>query len=151
MRILNRDFAAGAFFVILGLSVTIGSTGMRMGQLNAMGPGFLPFWLGLLLAAFGAVVLAGSIFDAQAERLEAWNVKGLMLLTASVLLFGLLLEPMGVAVSVFAVVLVSGLASREFSLVSSLLTAAVLAAGSIVVFRYGLGIPLPVWPSFMVG
>lgn len=151
MKFIGRNMVAGLFFVALGLAVSAGSSSLRMGQLSAMGPGYFPFWLGLILAGFGAMVIIGTIAGGADEPLTRWNLRGLALITASIVLFGILLEPMGIAVSIFVLVLVSGLADREFSLRSSLANATTLAALTIALFHYGLGIKLPIWPSFLAG
>lgn len=160
MRLASRDFLSGILFVTLGLGVAALSAGYRMGQLNAMGPGFFPFWLGITLAIFGTVVTVGAVVapnryeaaaDDRVELPHRYSLRALGLVVGSIVAFGLALEPLGIGGAVAVVVVVSSLASSRFSLVGTLVSAAVLTALSIGLFVYGLGLPLPVVPFFAGG
>ena len=63
------------------------------------------------------------------------------------MLFGLLLEPAGLAVAVAALVIVSGLADPELRLRDSIGLALFLVVFSIGIFVSLLGLPLNLWPS----
>src|SRR5688500_6453894 len=63
----QKDFAAGALYIVVGLAFAIGATDYNLGTAARMGPGYFPFWLGLFLAAVGAVVLVRSV-RAGADR-----------------------------------------------------------------------------------
>ncbi len=153
MRIRSqKDLASGLMYLAAGLAFAIVSSTYTMGSATRMGPGYFPFWLGVILAALGAVLVAGSTRSrAEGESLTAWDLRGLTVVLFSVVAFGLLLRPMGVIVSVAALVLLASFASREFSLKATLLNAGALIAISLVIFVYGLGLQLPVWPSFAAG
>jgi hypothetical protein len=66
-----------------------------------------------------------------------------------VVLFGLLLLPLGLLVSTTLLVVVSSMASHEFRWKEALLSAAALVFIVWVVFVYGLDFQVPIWPSFM--
>ena len=58
MKIKNyQDFYAGLMFVIFGGLAAWLSTSYNMGTGARMGPGYFPFWLGIILAGLGAIVL----------------------------------------------------------------------------------------------
>lgn len=62
MKIKNyQDFYAGLMFVIFGGLAAWLSTSYSMGTGARMGPGYFPFWLGIVLAALGALVLIKAI------------------------------------------------------------------------------------------
>jgi len=84
---------------------------------------------------------------ADLQSLHKWDWKGLGWVTGSVVLFALLLFPAGLIGALFVLIMVSSKASPEFTWKGALANAAVLIALCLVVFVYGLGLRLPVWPS----
>ena len=103
-------------FIILGLGFAWQASSYQMGTAARMGPGYFPFWLGIVLALLGAVVLLGAL-SKKAEETHVdkfdWRI---VFLVGSVVVYGLVLKLLGVYISVFILVLISSLASHEFSL-----------------------------------
>jgi len=103
-----------------------------------------------VLALLGAVVAAGSMSrEGEADRMARWDIKTLLWIMGSVVLFGLLLKPLGMVLSVLALVLVSSMASHEFTWKGAALNAVVLVVISTVAFVYGINLQMPVWPAFL--
>ncbi len=151
MQLRNRqDFWSGVMFIALGLGFAWQATGYQMGTAARMGPGYFPFWLGLVLALIGAVVLLSSISPKAEETHVArfeWRI--LLLVIGSVVLYAFLLRPLGIYLSVAILVIVSSLASHEFSWKVALGNAVFLVAFSYLAFIKGLGLIFPLWPSFL--
>lgn len=146
----RRDFAAGAMYVGVGLAFAAVGLGYRMGSAVQMGPGYFPVWSGVLLMAVGcSVIIASLSATSPVTTLERWDWRGIGVILGAVLLFGVMVSSAGLVLSVFTMVLLSSFASREFKWSSALLNAVVLAAFSVLVFSYGLGLQLPVWPVFL--
>jgi hypothetical protein len=146
----QKNFASGLLYVGAGLAFAIGATSYQLGSAERMGPGYFPFWLGLLLASIGAVVLAGSLRSrTPPEKLPRLDFRTLGWVLGSVALFGVLLAPFGLVISLLALVLVSSMASHEFGWKGAMLNALVLLAICMGAFVYGLGLQLPLWPWFM--
>ena len=62
MQLRNRqDFWSGVMFIALGLGFAWQASSYQMGTAARMGPGYFPFWLGIVLALLGAIVLLGSM------------------------------------------------------------------------------------------
>lgn len=58
MKIKNfQDFYAGLMFLIFGGLAAWLSTSYSMGTGARMGPGYFPFWLGMILAGLGVIIL----------------------------------------------------------------------------------------------
>jgi hypothetical protein len=146
----QKNFAAGLLYIATGATFSMGALFYKMGSAARMGPGYFPFWLGLLLVVIGIVVLAGSVRVRSPEttfpKLD-WQVLAWIL--ASVVLFGLLLVRAGLVISLVALVLVSSRASHEFKWKGAVLNAALLLAMCLGAFVFGLGLQLPLWPSFI--
>ncbi|XQU71077.1 Tripartite tricarboxylate transporter TctB family protein [Cupriavidus sp. H18C1] len=148
----QKDFASGLMFVLVGLGFSFVARGYSMGTAAKMGPGYFPFLLGLVLAALGALVLLGSLSSkGEQDRMDRWDIKILLWILGSVVLFGLLLKPLGMVLSVFVLVVVSSMASHEFSWKGALLNSVVLVLISLGAFVYGINLQMPVWPAFITG
>lgn len=146
----QKNFASGLLYIGVGLAFAIGATNYRMGDAARMGPGYFPFALGLLLACIGAIVLAGSLRPGTPpEQLPKFNFRTLAWILGSVVLFGMLLVPLGLVGALIVLVFVSSMASHEFGWKGALLNALLLLAISAGAFVYGLGLQLPMWPAFM--
>jgi hypothetical protein len=153
MKIVRqKDFASGLLYIVLGIAFATVSYGYRMGTASRMGPGYFPFWLGVLMAVIGAMVLLGSIRSAtKPETMERWALRPLFIILGSVVIFGLLLETLGLVLSLIVLVVGSSLASHEFTWRATLINALVLVVFSLVVFVYALSLQFPVWPTFISG
>jgi hypothetical protein len=148
MQIRNqKDFASGLMFVAIGLIFSFIARGYTMGTAAKMGPGYFPFWLGIVLAVIGAIVLMNSMSKkAQSDKLAKWDWVSVLWVTGSVVLFGLLLKPMGLIVSL---AFFSAMASHEFHWKGTLLNIVILNVIAYVAFIWGLNLQFQVWPSFL--
>ncbi len=151
MKIRNqRDFGAGIMYMVIGLFFTIVALQYPMGTAAKMGPGYFPFFLGLLMALLGLIVLVKSLSaKAAIESIPKFNWRIIGQITGSVVLYGLLLPRMGFLVAVVALVLVSASASKEFTWKGSLINAAFLVAFTYSVFVLGLKLQFPLLPVFL--
>ena len=151
MKIRNqRDFGAGIMYMVIGLFFTIVATQYQMGTAAKMGPGYFPFYLGLLMTLLGLLVLLKS-FGAKAaiESIPKFNWRIIIQITGSVVLYGLLLPRLGFLVAVVVLVLVSASASKEFTWKGSLINAGFLVAFTYSVFVLGLKLQFPLLPLFL--
>jgi hypothetical protein len=149
----EKDFWSGILFVTVGVGFAWGATAYNFGSSAQPGPGYFPLGLGLLMALLGSLVLFKSLV-VESEGGDpigriAW--RPLVVVLGAVALFGALLPVGGLVVALPALVLVSSLAGDEFRLVEVLCNAAVLTVGCWVVFVWGLGLSLPMWPAGMAG
>lgn len=149
----QKDFWSGLLFIAAGTGFAWGATNYSFGSSARPGPGYFPFGLGLLLALLGAIVL----FKALAIEVEGgdpigdWNLKPMFLVLGAVVLFGLTITSLGLAIALPLLVFVSSLASGQFSLKEVLASCVALAVFSWLVFVKGLGLIIPLWPTFLVG
>jgi len=141
----KREFAAGLLFIGIGAFFAIGARNYTMGSAVRMGPAYFPMVLGLILIALGLIVFVRSLFM-RGEPLAPINWRPLLLVIGSVVIFGLLLEVAGLAVTSVVVMLVSALGGWDFRWREQLINGIFLGAVNIGVFYYGLGLPFKVWP-----
>ena len=144
----QRAFAAGALFLGFAIFFYAVALGYPAGTAARMGPGYFPRMLAIVLAAIGLAVMVRAMRStAERQPLRQWDWKGLAWVTGSVVLFALLLFPAGLIGSLFVLIVMSSKASPEFTWKGALTNAAVLIALCLLVFVYGLGLRLPVWPA----
>jgi uncharacterized membrane protein len=137
-------------YMVIGLFFTIVATQYPMGTAAKMGPGYFPFWLGILMTLIGLLVLIKSMgAKAAIESIPKFNWKIITQITGSVVLYALLLPRMGFLVAIVVLVLVSASASKEFTWKGSLINAAFLVTFTYSVFVVGLKLQFPLLPAFL--
>ena len=82
----------------------------------------------------------------EGRKLANFHFKPLLLVLSSIVLFGSALEKLGLMVSIFILVVLASLGGRQFRSREVFFLAGILAAGSFLVFSYGLGLQIPIWP-----
>jgi putative tricarboxylic transport membrane protein len=138
-----QNFWAGAsLFALAAFSFWAGRD-LSSGTLQAMGPGWMPRAVALLLAALGLALIVGSFLRAG-DEIEHWSVRGPLFLTLGVIGFALTIRAPGLAVAGPLVCMVAGAASpdarpRELAVFGVVMTA--LCTG---LFRYVLHLPIPI-------
>ncbi|MNK14711.1 Tripartite tricarboxylate transporter TctB family protein [compost metagenome] len=146
----RQDFWSGAMFIALGGGFAVQATQYSMGSAARMGPGYFPFWLGIVLALMGATVLMSALSKrAQTTTVSRYDFRILFLVVGSVMLYGLTLRYLGLYLSVFLLVLISSFASHEFNWKVAIANGLFLVAFSYVAFIRGLGLIFPLWPSVL--
>ena len=156
-----KDFWGGIVFAALGLAfaliargVAVGEhvllAGYTMGTPARMGPGFFPFWLGVILVALGAstsVLALRARAGAEGSRLERFHWKELLFVLGAICLFGVLLKPLGMLLAGMLLVVGASLGSVTFDLRRSILLALFLVTFCALVFVVGLKLPIPLCPA----
>ena len=150
MRIKSpRDFWAGAMFAGFGLFFVAWSFAhYQMGSAVRMGPGYFPAVLGGLLVVLSAVVIVKSL-AVDGPKVAPFHFRPLVLVSLSVLAYGYLMQPGGLAVATAAAVFIGALAGHEFRWKEVSVVALVLVLFSWLVFVKGLTLPFPMCPSFI--
>lgn len=144
-----KDFWSGIMFLAIGLGFAIVAyIEYPMGKGARMGPGYFPFWVGALLTVLGAVITANSL-RTTGEALGKFAWKGAFWVTVGIVLFGLLLRPLGLVGASVALVFLGSIPSGEFKFKEVVLLWVILVVLCASVFIYGLKLPIPLWPSFL--
>ena len=148
----QRDFYAGLMFAAIGAIFAWSATSYSFGVSAQPGPGYFPFGLGVLLAVLGIVVIlkALTVESEEDERIGALAWRPLLVIVASVALFGITLPWLGLVVALPLLNIGAGWAGDEFRWKDALIAAAVLTLASWIIFILGLRLTIPLWPSFLV-
>ncbi len=147
MRIRSpRDFWSGCAFIAIAAGFIAAAWGYKYGTPQRMGPAYFPTVIAAILGGLGVVIVARSLV-VNGPPIEAVGWRQLLLTLLSVAIFGIALTHLGLVAAIFALVIVGGLADPQYRFGESILLALFLAAFSVVVFVYVLGLPLQVWPE----
>ncbi len=148
--IRNRtDATAGLVF--LGIGVLGGAhilTSLEIGTPGAMGPGFFPLTLCILLIVFGGAIAFGGRLE-ELRELAPINPRALIAIAAAPVVFGLTLRELGLVPALVLSCFLSVAASRHINWREGLGIVAAVTAFCIAVFYYGIGMTIPLLnPAF---
>lgn len=145
----KRYFSGGLIWVVISSFVCILSTRLGIGTFRSPGPGFFPFWSGIVLGAFGIIHIIKDVLKKRGKikRTKLWEGPGLrrvILILASLMVYAILLKRVGYLITTF------GLMTFLFSTAEGLkrrLWIPILSAAIVLVtyfiFCVWLKIPLP--------
>ena len=150
-RIRNQqDLLAGLIYIVAGAGFSLGALNYKLGEAARMGPGYFPFWIGILLIAIGvATAAAGLNHAAEEQKVKKVQLGAIAWILGAVVLFGLLLNPAGLVIALAVLIVVSSLASHEFSWKGTILNGIILILFSTMAFIEGINLQIPLWPSFL--
>jgi len=140
-----RDFWSGVLFTLFGVGTLAIGSKYTLGTAARMGPGYFPRILGILLIVLG-VTIALRALRVRGEAMPRFRLRPLVIVLGSVVLFGAIVRPLGVALSTVILIVVASAASSEFRPRESLVAGVLLAALAVGVFVIGLQLQLPIWP-----
>jgi hypothetical protein len=142
-----RDLIGGAILIVVGIAGALyASSHYPMGTVQRMGPGMFPVAIGYLLAGLGVLI-----------ALPAWIRRGtlpmpefrpFLLVLASVLIFAITIERLGMVPAIFLLTGLAVLADDKLGIIGTIVLAAALSLGAWLIFVFGLGIPIYafIWP-----
>ena len=146
LRVNIPDLAFAAFLVALGALAFALASELTVGTAAAMGPGYVPRGLAGIIMIYGVVLgLRAAFTGPQPFPVIAW--RPLLLISAAVALFAVLLPIAGLALTSFAVVICSGFAAYDVRLRENALLAVALSIFAVLLFVTVLGLPIQVWPE----
>ena len=145
-----KDLLAGLIYIFFGASAILIAREYNMGTAFKMGPAFFPTVLSMLLVGVGAISIIRA-FIVPGTPIGAISIKGLLLVTLAIVVFGLVVRGAGLAIALPLLLFISAAASVKFRWQTTLMIAFGLTLFCVLVFLKGLGIPLPVVGPWIVG
>lgn len=146
---MNRDWQdviGGALMSLIGVAVALYAQRYDMGSLTRMGPGYFPVALGWLLGALGLGIAVPAWRRQGGLPSVQWRTAALVL--GCIGFFAVALPVAGLVPAAAGTVLLSTLADRGATLRFRLLLSAFLTLLTLLIFHVGLGMILPLWPSW---
>jgi putative tricarboxylic transport membrane protein len=139
-----QDLGAGAVFLLIGAAGAYFGNDLAFGTAARMGPGYFPMLLSWLIIGIGVIVAARGL-TVDGPTIDPVQVRPILFVVAAILMFGYLLDTIGLALTAIVLTLVAAYARHEARLGEALLLGAGLALFAVVVFVYALSQPLPAW------
>jgi putative tricarboxylic transport membrane protein len=146
-KFLRQDLLGGLAVIAVAAFAYWQARNLPMTAPGGMGPGTLPKGLAVLLGALGVLLVLHAF---KSEGLRRWSVRGPLFVLGALVLFGLAVRPLGLAVAGPLAIVAGTLASSEVRWGETLLFGVLMTASCIALFKYALGLPIPLAP-WLVG
>ena len=153
----RKNVLAGLMFIAIAALGLWASRNYPIGTALRMSTGYVPRLLCWLLMGLGAIVLVQGLLatdhpEQQHERAPEDSalaqLRPVVVVTAGLIAFALVLETLGLVLSILVLVAIASFATRELKLWETLAAAAGLSLLTWAIFIVGLSLPIPVWPDF---
>ncbi len=141
-----KDLVAGLLFITVGIAAIAIAANYTLGSAARMGPGYFPRILGMLMIVLGAILALRSL-RLDGPPLPGWHWRPVVVVLGSVVIFGLIVNRVGLALSTVLLIVMSSAASHEFRPKEALVSGVLLAVLVVGVFVLGLKMQLGIWPG----
>ncbi|GGB04564.1 tripartite tricarboxylate transporter TctB [Brucella endophytica] len=141
----HPDILAGVLLIGLGALGLWAGRDLTYGTPAMMGPGFLPLSLCVIMMVIGGFVLVKGL-SKPAQSVATVNLRPLAILVVAIAGFAFTAESFGFVVASVWLLIVGSLADPESRWREILISTAILTTLGALLFVYGLGVQMPVWP-----
>lgn len=144
-----QDFFGGVALMLLAIFALWASSDLQGMHGFSFGAGTAPRMFAVLLLALGAAIALVGIVS-EGPQLAAFSWRGPLFVSLAIVFFAFSIRPLGVIVSAMASFLISALGTPETRWVEAVIVGACLTATCAVLFPYILGLPMPMFPRFLI-
>lgn len=142
---LRQDFLGGLVVIAVAVFAFWQAADLPIGTLGGMGPGMLPRSLAVLLALLGGLLVVDSVLEGG-SRLDRWSIRGPVFVLGAVVAFGLSVRPLGLVIAGPLAIVIAALSSDEVRWGETILFGLLMTAFCIGLFKFALGLPIPLAP-----
>jgi putative tricarboxylic transport membrane protein len=142
---LRQDFAGGLTIIAIAAFAFWQGSDLPIGTFGGMGPGMLPRGLAVLLGLLGALLCLDAVLEGS-PRLERWSLRGPLFVLGAVVAFGMAVRPLGLVIAGPLAIVIGALGSSEVRWGETLVFGAIVTAFCIGLFKFALGLPIPLAP-----
>jgi hypothetical protein len=132
--------------IAMGIAFMVLARQYRFGTPARMGPGFFPTILGGILTALGLSLSIPALVR-NGDPLPRVGLRPLLTILTAIIVFALLLQPLGFVLAAIILVLIAAFADPELRRIETAGLALLLTAFSVGIFVLLLGLPLNLWPD----
>src|SRR5204863_966735 len=144
-----QDFVGGIALMAIALFALWASSDLQGMHGFSFGAGTAPRMFAVLLLALGAAIaLVGVLTDGPHVATYHW--RGPLFVSLSILSFAVTIRPLGLVLSAFATFMISALGTHETRWKEIIIVGVALTAFCSFLFPYGLGLPMLLWPRFLI-
>jgi putative tricarboxylic transport membrane protein len=144
-----QDYFGGVALMAIALFSLWASSDLQGMHGFSFGAGTAPRMFGILLLALGGAIAAmGVLKDGAALAVYQW--RGPLFVSLAILAFAVSIRPLGLVVSGLASFLIAALGTPETRWIETFIVGISLTIGCALLFPYVLGLPMPLFPHFLV-
>lgn len=144
-----QDYVGGVILMALALFALWASSDLQGMRGFSFGAGTAPRMFGGLLVALSAgIALTGLLTDGAGMSHYSW--RGPLFVMVAILFFALAIRPLGLVVTAFVSFMIAATGSHETRWLEAAIVGACLTLGCAILFPYVLGLPMPMFPRFLV-
>jgi hypothetical protein len=145
-----KDMLSGLIFIGFGVAFGYAALGYNIGTALRMGPGYFPLILAGIMVLLGAIIFLKSLTagtDVVALGTVPWL--GMVLILGALAFFGVTVRGLGLVPALFVTIFMSAFASARTGFLAAIVMAAGLTLLCTVIFIWALGLPLPLFGSWL--
>ena len=144
-----QDFVGGVALIAIALFALWASSDLQGMRGFSFGAGTAPRMFAYLMLGLGiAVMIVGLV--TEGAHLAKYHWRGPLFVSLSIISFALAIRPLGLVVSAFAAFLIAAMGTAETRWKETIIVGACLTLGCSLLFPYALGLPLQLFPRFMI-
>ena len=144
-----QDFVGGIALIAIALFALWASSDLQGMRGFSFGAGTAPRMFAYLLLGLGiAVTVVGLV--TEGAHLAKYHWRGPLFVSLAIISFAVAIRPLGLVVSAFAAFLIAAMGTAETRWKETIIVGACLTLGCSLLFPYALGLPLQLFPRFMI-
>ncbi len=144
-----QDYFGGVALMAIALFALWASSDLPGMRGFTFGAGTAPRMLGVLLLGMGAAVAVIGLVT-EGPELQAYHWRGPLFVSLAILSFAVAIRPLGLIVAALASFLIAALGTSETRWGETFVVGVALTIGCALLFPYVLGLPMPLFPRFLV-
>jgi putative tricarboxylic transport membrane protein len=144
-----QDFVGGIVLMAVAIFALWASSDLQGMHGFSFGAGTAPRMFATLLLGLGAAVAVIGVI-AEGPGVAHYSWRGPLFVMAGIVFFAIAIRPLGLIVSGLATFLISALGSDETRWVEAVIVGVCLTIGCAFLVPYVLGLPMPLFPRFLV-
>jgi Tripartite tricarboxylate transporter TctB family len=144
-----QDYIGGVVLMALALFALWASSDLQGMRGFSFGAGTAPRMFGVLLLALAAGIALTGLLN-EGPGLSHYSWRGPLFVSVAIVFFALAIRPLGLVVSAFASFMIAALGTHETRWIEAIIVGACLTLGCALLFPYVLGLPMPMFPRFLV-
>jgi len=144
-----QDFVGGIALIAIALFALWASSDLQGMRGFSFGAGTAPRMFAYLLLGLGIAVMVVGLVT-EGAHLAKYHWRGPLFVSLSIVAFAVAIRPLGLVVSAFASFMIAAMGTHETKWTETIIVGACLTLGCSLLFPYALGLPLQLFPRFLI-
>jgi len=142
------DLVSGLFWLAISIFVCMKSNQINIGSFKAPGPGFIPFWTGVILGSFAVILVLKSILKGEkgGKIINLWlgmRWSNVLIVVASLFIYAIFLTSIGYLIMTFGLMVLLLTSIVKTRLWAQVVNALFIVFFTYIVFHLWLNVQLP--------